>query len=246
MVYSNMTIISYNTDTRNEYERNSPFFLKICSITVLSCHLAKYHHFIETDSLCERARLLKRLIVSKALETASSSVNRFSSPFFSGSVFRRPLVALLRFGRRTNERLSGHCRVVIIKVSLTRIRSARDNEAFDLKRPRGTRGKRERRWLDVEQKLDRREGGREGGGKPVVRESLLPARAMRVRAYICVRRYVGMEVMPTQEVTKKESVFTGQKELHSCRGRHACVYPLTSVFDWSVNILFRAESDLHM
>lgn len=128
----------------NEYEGNSSLFLKICSITVLSCHLAKYHHFIETDSFCKRARLLKRLIVSKALETAPSSVNPLSSPFFSGSVFRRPLVALLRFGR-TNGRLSGHCRVVIIKVSLTRIRSARDNEAFDLKRPRGTCGKRERR-----------------------------------------------------------------------------------------------------
>lgn len=119
---SNMTITSYTMQTRgNEYERKASFFLRICSITVLSYHLAKYH-VLQEPIRCESARPLKRLIVSKALETASSSVNPLSSPFFS--VFhRRPLVTLLRFGR-TKGRLSGHRRVVIIKVSLTRIRSA--------------------------------------------------------------------------------------------------------------------------
>lgn len=117
---SNTTITSYIMQTRgNEYERKASLFLRICSITVLSYHLAKYH-VLQEPIRCESARPLKRLIVSKALETASSSVNPLSSPFFS--VFR-PLVTLLRFGR-TKGRLSGHRRVVIIKVSLTRIRSA--------------------------------------------------------------------------------------------------------------------------
>lgn len=98
----------------------------------------------------------------------------------------------------------------------------------------------------IEQELERTERRKEGieGGEPVVRGSLLPAQAMRVRAYICVRTYGGNAYARSNE--KRKCIHRTKKKLHSRGRKFACVYPLTSVFDWSVNILFRAESDLHM
>lgn len=78
--------------------------------------------FVQESIRCVQASVfLKSSIVSKILETVSNSVNPFSSPFFSAR-YCYPLVALLSFGR-TKKRLSGHRQVVVIKVSLTRIRS---------------------------------------------------------------------------------------------------------------------------
>jgi len=135
--------------------------------------------------------------------------------------------------------------VVIIKVSLTRIRSARDNEAFDLKRPRGTRGKREELTRCRARAREREEGrGERGGGKLVVRGSLLPARAMRVRAYICVRTYGGNAYARSNE--KRKCIHWTKKNCIHVKGDSRASIPLPPVFDWSVNILFRAESDLHM
>lgn len=88
--------------------------------------------------------------------------------------------------------------MVIIKVSLTRIRSARDNEAFDLKRPRGTRGQvrereKERRGNSmVEQKLERereRRGRGREGGKPH-RERIFTTCASDACARIYLRMYI--------------------------------------------------------
>lgn len=59
-----------------------------------------------------------------------------------------------------------------------------------------------------------------------MRGSLLPARAMRVRAYICVRTYGGNAYARSNE--KKEVYSPDQKKLHSRGGRLACVYSLTS------------------
>lgn len=61
-----------------------------------------------------------------------------------------------------------------------------------------------------------------------MRGSLLPAQAMRVRAYICV--CIHMEAMPTQKVTKKESVFSEREkknDTHIHEGRLASVYFLS-------------------
>lgn len=57
-----------------------------------------------------------------------------------------------------------------------------------------------------------------------------------------------MEAMPMQKVVKKKEVYSPEKMKKAALSRRETrvpVYPPTSSFDWSVNILFRAESDLH-
>lgn len=56
-----------------------------------------------------------------------------------------------------------------------------------------------------------------------MRGSLLPARAMRVRAYICVRTYGGNAYASNE---KKEVYSPDKKKLRSRGRRFACVYPL--------------------
>lgn len=112
--------------------------------------------------------------------------------------------------------------MVIIKVSLTRIRSARDNEAFDLKRPRGTRGKREREEVSrCRARARKRRRTKRRRRARSVRGSLLPARAMRVRAYICVRMRIGGNAYARSN-EKRKCVHRTEKKLYSRGGRLAC------------------------